>query len=111
MIVSTGKLKRRSRSIGDSDLENNRNSLFACCRTLEDFFKIPLVPAYWMEVSDVRQRGEWVAGEVMVTMGSVVWRVDGRTWGRLWSAADRFLRRHFKLTKKPTRLWCRLLYE
>lgn len=112
MIVSTGKLRKKIWLTLGGSLENSRGYLFVCCGKLKKFFNVPESGAYWLEVSDERQRGRWVVGEVKVAAdGIVVWRVSGGHWGDMYWAAQRFLRRHFKLSEKPKRLWCRLVYE
>ena len=111
MIVSTGKLAREDHW-GYFNLDNRHGNGVVCCRILARFFNIPKGTAYWMEVSDTRQHGDWVGGEVrLLACGVVDWRVGEGKWHGFFFTAERFLRRHFKLTKKPKRLWCRLLYE
>lgn len=107
MIVSTGKLRPSY-----CHLENSHGKEFVCFSYLLTLFDIPSATAYWLEVSDRRQGGQWAGGLVKVDHGNeIVWRADGRDWKGLHYPAQRFLRRHFKLTTKPKRLWCRLMYE
>ena len=111
MIVSTDKLQKQ-----DSDLvRDDSDRWFVCWGMLRKYFNTPPNPGrkvFWMEFSDKPQRGEWVKGEVKIdTAGFVVWRPVNEEWGGIYSAVEEFLRKHFRLTSRPKRLWCRLVYE
>lgn len=113
MIVSTSKLKSWQGLWPIVYLDDRTNTIFACGSELGAFFTIPRSEAYWIEVSNKPQRGEWVEGEVRVSdyTGQVQWRTDGGEWGVFHVLAQHFLRHHFKLSEKPKHLWCRLVYE
>ncbi len=110
MIVSTDKLQYMLVG-GVYALANRHGKAIVCCAFLRGFIEIPDATAYWMEVSDTRKHGEWVSGEVWMCDEGLVWRVGNRDWWGFYTPAARFLRHHFKLSDKPKRLWCRLLYE
>ena len=112
MIVSTGKLHPWGGRHPPDYLDNHQGFAFVCGNITRCFFEIPKSNSYWMEVSDKPQRGQWVEGEIKTDGGiHILWRADGGNWRPLCGSAEDFLRRHFKLSEKPTRLWCRLLYE
>lgn len=106
MIVSTGKL-----TFDLGELQNSDGDAFACGHYLDKLFDIPRAKAYWFEVSDKPQRGEWIKATLTLESdGDVTWQAEG-WYGWFYPPAIRFLRRHFKLSEKPKRLWCRLVYE
>ncbi len=112
MIVSTGRLRMKLWFGGYADLENSGGNSVVCFAILGKFFNIPKGTAYWLEVSNTPQHGDWVMAEVVSRPHcAVMWRPTGGRWRGLYESGERFLLRHFKLSEKPTRLWCRLVYE